>query len=181
MGADKALIEIGGGQLIDIALAALAGAVQRLVVGGDELGLQDALARAGAVYVPDRWPGEGPLGAVVTALGTAEYTTAVILPCDLPGITLEDVKMLLEALEGADEGAVPAAAIFADHRRHFLPLALNTGALSVAERLFASGRRSVASLLDEVSVMEVAAVASAVNDVDTPEDLRSPNQPNSSK
>ena len=171
MGTDKAFIEVGGRWLIASALAALAEASQRLVVGGTDPRLEEAAVAANAQHVADRWPGEGPLGAVATALGQARHQVTVILPCDLPAINAEDVAALVRAVGEAPPAAIASAAIFADQRRHYLPLAVDTDAAALAKRLFESGRRAVASLLDEVAVVEVPASPTAVSDLDSPEDL----------
>lgn len=170
MGTDKAFVEVGGKWLVVCALDALAGASQRMIVGGTDPRLQ--LAAAGADHVADRWPGEGPLGAVATALAQARFPVTVILPCDLPGISPQDVAALVLAVSGAPGQSGPTAAVFADHRRHYLPLAIDTGAAALAQGLFESGRRSVASLIDQVTVVDVPAPQSAVADVDRAEDLR---------
>ena len=172
MGTDKAFIEVEGTWLIASPLQALAGASQRLIVGGTNPKLFRAAADADAQHVADRWPGEGPLGAVATALGLARHPVTVILPCDLPAIRAKDVAVLALAVLEAPPSTDLAAAVFTDHRRHFLPLAIDTAAAALAERLFKSGRRAVASLLDEVAVVEVPAPPSAVSDIDSPEDLR---------
>ena len=171
MGTDKAFIEVEGRWLIASALAALAAASQRLIIGGTDARLATAAANADARHVVDRWPGEGPLGAVTTALGLAEHPVTVIMPCDLPAIRAVDVAMLVQTVCKAPPAAVPTAAVFTDHRRHYLPLAIDTRAAALAERLFESGRRAVASLLDEVLVVDVPAPPSAVADIDSPEDL----------
>ncbi len=171
MGTDKAFIEVEGRWLIASGLMALAGASQRLVVGGADARLAKAASAADARHVADRWPGEGPLGAVATALGLARHPVTVILPCDLPAIRAEDVAVLVQAVGDAPPAADPMAAVFTDHRRHYLPLAIDTRAAALAERLFESGRRAVASLLDEVVVVDVPAPPSAVADMDRPEDL----------
>ncbi len=171
MGTDKAFIEVGGKRLIDCALDALADASQRLIVGGTDQRLQGAAATANAQHVADHWPGEGPLGAVATALGQARHPVTVILPCDLPAISADDVAALVQAVREAPPAAVPSAAVFTDQRRHHLPLAIDSGAAALANSLFESGQRAVASLLDEVAVVDVSAPPSAVADVDSPEDL----------
>ena len=171
MGTDKAFIEVGGRWLISSALAALAEASQRLIVGGTDPRLQEAAAAADAQRVADRWPGDGPLGAVVTALDRARLPITVILPCDLPAINPMDVAVLVQAVQEAPPGAVFSAAIFTDQRRHYLPLAIESGAAALAEDLFDSGRRAVASLLDEVNVVDVPSSPTAVADIDGPEDL----------
>lgn len=171
MGTDKAFIEVEGTWLITSALKALSGASQRLVVGGTDLKLGKAASAADARHVADRWPGEGPLGAVATALGLAHHPVTVILPCDLPAISEEDVAALVQAVREAPSAAAPSAAVFTDERRHYLPLAVDTSASALATSLFESGRRAVASLLDEAAVIEVPAPPSAVADIDSPEDL----------
>ena len=175
MGTDKAFLEVEGQRLVDHAIDALRDAAQLLVVGGTDPRLEDAAAAAGAVHIADRWPGEGPLGAVVTALGHARHPVTVILPCDLPGIWPQDVALLVravhEAMESIDE-ETPVAAVFVDHRRHYLPLAISTGAAALVESLFAEGQRSVASLLDQTAVIEIPAPPSAVADIDSPDDLQ---------
>lgn len=170
MGADKAFIPVGGRRLIDCALEALAHASQRFIVGGNDPRLEDAAALADARHISDRWPGEGPLGAVATALELADHPVTVVLPCDLPAISPEDVALLVQAVRESP-AAAPSAAVFTDQRRHYLPLAIDTAAAALAERLFESGQRAVASLLDELAVVNVPAPPSAVADVDTPEDL----------
>ena len=171
MGTDKAFLEVGGRWLIASALDALAGASQLLIVGGADPRLDDAAAAADADLIADRWPGQGPLGAVATVLAQAHCPVTVILPCDLPGILPHDVSTLVREVSQAPPDAAPVAAVFTDDRRHFLPLAIHTGAAALAERLFESGQRSMASLLDQVTVVDVAAPLSAVADIDRPEDL----------
>ena len=90
MGVDKALIEIGGVPMVARAAAALtaAGAADVLVVGGD----QARLGALGLRPLPDRYPGEGPLGGVITALSALRsldsfdgdaIEAVVTLPCDV--------------------------------------------------------------------------------------------------
>ncbi|MYB08551.1 MAG: molybdenum cofactor guanylyltransferase [Acidimicrobiia bacterium] len=171
MGTDKAFIEVGGTWLITRALEALSGASQRLIVGGTDPKLVKAASAAHAQHVADRWPGEGPLGAVATALGLANHPVTVILPCDLPAIKVDDVAALVQAVRAAPPAAAPLAAVFTDERRHYLPLAVDTSAAALATRLFESGQRAVASLLEEAAVFDVPAPPLAVADIDSPEDL----------
>jgi molybdopterin-guanine dinucleotide biosynthesis protein A len=67
MGRDKALVEVDGLPMASRVAAALtaAGCRSAVAVGGDAA----VHARLGLSSVPDRWPGEGPLGAIVTVLG----------------------------------------------------------------------------------------------------------------
>ena len=66
MGTDKALITTDGITLVERAVDALtrAGADPVIVVGGNRA----AIEALGLRYVDDQWPGEGPLGGIITAL-----------------------------------------------------------------------------------------------------------------
>jgi len=55
----------------------------------------------GAKIVEDRWPGEGPLGGIITALEEAAKSAArrdwnLIVSCDMPFLTREWLKFLVE-------------------------------------------------------------------------------------
>ena len=83
MGTDKAFVEVDGRPMAGRVAAALraAGAAEVLAVGGDldrlpSLGFDRA--------VPDRHPGEGPLGGLLTALAAAGHDVVVVLACDVP-------------------------------------------------------------------------------------------------
>jgi molybdopterin-guanine dinucleotide biosynthesis protein A len=58
-------------------------------------------AAFGAEIVEDRWPGEGPLGGIITALedaakGATRREWNLIVSCDMPFLTGEWLKFLLE-------------------------------------------------------------------------------------
>jgi molybdopterin-guanine dinucleotide biosynthesis protein A len=166
MGRDKALIEVDGRPLARIAAAALedAGASEVLAVGGDE----SALTRLGLRWVPDRWPREGPLGGLVTALGEAGAEVVVVLSCDLPAVTAEAVRAVLAGLaEGTD-----ASVALAGGRRQPLLAAYRRGCRTELEAAFAAGERALHRALGPLTVAEIPlAEPSWAADVDTPDDL----------
>jgi len=104
-GVDKTRLPIGGRTLLHRAVDTLAAVTDDvLVVGGTP--------RPGIRTVPDRYPDEGPLGGVLTALAAIDSSHALILAADLlviPGSLLRDV---LRA--GADAAA--AVVQYADGR-----------------------------------------------------------------
>jgi molybdenum cofactor guanylyltransferase len=96
-GRDKALVEVGGAPM----LARMIELVRR-VTGQMKIvaapGKYDAF---GVEIVEDRWPGEGPLGGIITALEDAARSTAqpewnLILSCDMPFLTQEWLTFLGE-------------------------------------------------------------------------------------
>ena len=115
MGTDKAFIEIDGEPMVARAAGALraAGAAPVLVVGGD----RSRLRALGLDHVPDRYPGQGPLGGVITALGALAPSggsgpdTVVTLPCDVKAPDPAAVRLVIERLADSDDRAatVPPA------------------------------------------------------------------------
>lgn len=165
MGTDKALLEVGGRPMAAIARDALvgAGAAEVLAVGGDAAGL----TALGLRPVPDRWPGAGPLGGVIVALGEAQHEVVVVLACDLPRIEAAAVTALVRVLGDAD-AAVPVI----DGWAQVLVAAYRRACVGMLEEARAAGVRR---LRDAVSRLRVADVALAdpdwVRNVNQPADL----------
>ena len=97
MGRDKAFVELDGRPLAAMVLDALreAGAAPVVAVGGD---LANLTALGFDRVVPDRHPGEGPLGGIVTALDAVAADVVVVLGCDMPWVTAEALGSLVDAL-----------------------------------------------------------------------------------
>ena len=120
MGTDKAFIEVGGVPMVVRAVQALraAGAAPTLVVGGD----RDRLDALGLDTVEDRYPGEGPLGGVITALGALDshdgaldsrggaLDAVVTLPCDVVSPDAAAVRRVLDGLAAAAGDAAAGSA-----------------------------------------------------------------------
>jgi molybdopterin-guanine dinucleotide biosynthesis protein A len=149
MGRDKALIEVSGRALACIAADALAaaGADDVCVVGGDA----GALEALGLRVVPDGWPGEGPLGGLLTALENAAHDTVVVLACDLPGVTAEAVRALVAALEDHD-GAVP---VVAGRAQHLVAAWHRDQVLGPLRDAFVGGERAIWRACDALRVAPV--------------------------
>ena len=70
----------------------------------------------GAEVLPDRWPGEGPLGGIITALEDARTRAAsmkhsLIVRCDMPVLTGAWLRYLVErALKSPASVVVPKSA-----------------------------------------------------------------------
>jgi len=66
--------------------------------------------------IPDRWPGEGPLGGILTALldrktGADANSWNLIVSCDMPFLSKEWLRLLIErALKSDAEAVVPKSA-----------------------------------------------------------------------
>ncbi|MEV0359531.1 NTP transferase domain-containing protein [Nocardia sp. NPDC050697] len=99
-GVDKPGIVVGGRSLLDAALAAVAGCARVAVVGPEraELGSEVRQTREDP-------PGSGPVAALAAglgALGAEPSPLVVVLAADLPFLTADTVRRLLEHLGAAD-------------------------------------------------------------------------------
>lgn len=172
MGQDKSLLLVNGRALTSVVAAALteAGANEVFSVGGNLTSLE-ALAEIDHA-VPDEFPGEGPLGGILTALQSAAHDVVVVLACDTPGMDAATPALLVDCLTNTPEAAVAYALV--DGRAQPLTAAWNrVVALPALREAFDRGERAPRSVFPELNVVEVTALsASAVDDVDHPGDLQ---------
>jgi molybdopterin-guanine dinucleotide biosynthesis protein A len=169
MGTDKALLEVAGEPMAVRVARALrtAGATGVVCIGGDD----DALAALGLAVVPDEHPGEGPLGALITALGASAHPVVVVAPCDLLAPDPAVATALRAALRAEPEADAAVAVV--DGVRQPLDGAYRRTCRPRLVEVFTRGERSVRRALLELLVVEVTIPgADALRDADTPEDLR---------
>lgn len=140
-GSDKALAELDGRPMyfrMKELLAALALWKVRLVGDPEKYG------SLGIECVPDLWPGEGPLGGVVTALRHTEMTGDadfnLIVSCDMPFLTGDWIEGLLSRAFKSDAQVVLARS---QHGLEPLSAVWTTGARAVVEEQFQKGTRKV--------------------------------------
>lgn len=184
MGEPKALLVVEGvplGRRVADVLRE-AGATEVVLVGGDPAWA----AALGLAHLPDRWPGEGPLAGLATAVGHAEDQAGVDPPgpddpdrlvvvaaCDQVGLTHRGVGTLVEALAAARAGdlaivgAVPRAV---GGRRQPFPSAWSSRAAAPLVALVEAGERRAGAVLD-LGVAEVDLPVGATVDLDTPADV----------
>ena len=166
-GADKAALELDGRTLLERALAAVAGAVEVVVVGPpvDDLAAADPAARVR--FVVEEPPGGGPAAGLLAGLDALPRAAlVVVLAVDMPYVAPATVSRLLDAVERdgsdgaflADEGGRrQLAGVLRPDRlappddRHGLPLH---------------------RLLDRLDLTSVPAVDREAVDVDTWADVR---------
>ena len=169
MGRDKALIEVAGEPLVQRVARALvaAGAQRVVVVGGDRA----AIEALGLDVVADRFPGEGPLGGVLTAMAESDAPVLAVLGTDLVNPDPAAIRAVLAALTSHDV-AVPVAG----GRRHFHHAVWQRSAqVDRSRRRSCGGERAIkraVRYLDDMAVVEVDGIApTALADADTPDEL----------
>ena len=168
MGRDKALIEVQGQPLVLRVAGALvrAGATRVIVIGGD----RPAIEAVGLTAVADRFPGEGPLGGVLTALSGTDAAIVAVLGTDLVAPDPSAITTVLDALAGHDV-AVPVSG----GRRHFHHAIWQRSAQATLEAAFAAGERAIKRAVRDLDVFEVVGIApETLADADTPDELPRP-------
>lgn len=100
MGRDKALLPFAGGVLVEHVAAAVAAAAGTATLIGDP----ESYGHLGFPVLADGRPGEGPAGGIETALRHTRADWNLVLACDMPRVSAEFLRHLLEAAElsGAD-------------------------------------------------------------------------------
>jgi molybdenum cofactor guanylyltransferase len=168
MGTDKALIEIDGIPMARRVAGALAdaGCTTTYAVGGDST----ALRRLGFVTLSDQFPGEGPLGGIVTALHLAVAPTDVVVvaACDMPRL---DGATLLRLI--AELGVADVAMAHSD-RLEPLCSCWRASALEHLRSEFEHGVRAVRDAVAKLVVAQVQVDDDVISNLNTPADLPVP-------
>ena len=144
MGRDKAFLPFRGGLLVEsVAQAVRLAAGSAVLVGNPEV-----CARLVHPAIPDLYPGEGPLGGILTALAHSTADWNVVVACDMPEIGAEFLTALIDAAEhsGAD-ALVPTGP---SGRPEPLCAAYHRRARQGLEAAFARGVRAATAALPAV-------------------------------
>lgn len=163
MGRDKALLRWNGVPLAQwIAMVAERAAGKAALVGSP-----DAYGGLGFRVVSDLYPGEGPLGGILTALADSDADWNLILACDMPELDAGLLQGLIERAQelGADallpvteQGPQPLTAVY--HRHCAAPMG----------EAFASGVRAVTAALKGVRCVRLEMESAQFQNVNTPQD-----------
>ena len=161
MGRDKALLPYRGGTLGNAVAEAVRAAAGNVALVGS--------VRLGYPIVPDVYPGEGPLGGILSALQNSTADWNLIVACDMPGLKVEFLGQLLDIAERS-EGDV-LIPIGPSGRQEPLCAVYHRRALQGIYAAFARGVRKIALALEEIrTVTWPVSELSYFQNVNTPED-----------
>lgn len=171
MGTDKALVPVAGVPMAARVAAALegAGCAPVVLVGGDAAGL----AALGRRWIGDHWPGEGPLGGVLSVLADLD-ADVVVAACDLPDLDAAAVAALLAVARRSPEADVVVAVT---GRLEPMLAWWPARTRPQLERAWAGGVRAVHDAIAALRAERVTLPARALRNVNRPSDLAQPPPP----
>ncbi len=149
-GRDKALVELGGKPMLARMLELLRNVASQVKIVGPPGKYLDF----GVETVMDQWPGEGPLGGIITALQDAakrpgEFVWNLMLSCDMPFLTSDWLTYLAErAAKSSAQAVLPCSAQGAEP----LCACYRTDAAGALQGAFETGVRKITEALKHVSV-----------------------------
>jgi molybdopterin-guanine dinucleotide biosynthesis protein A len=168
MGRTKALVEVGGVPMASIVAGALvdAGCSDVVALGGDPVELSSLDLK----LVPDVYPGQGPLGAVISALNScgSAVTGVAVVACDLPWVTGSVLAPLLAVMENQDIDV----AVASTGRLEPVCAVWNVRCLGVLREMFAKGERSLHTAIAGLASLEIPVEPLALRNINTPADLQ---------
>jgi len=168
MGRDKALLPFRGTTLA----GHVARQVSRAAGSAVFVGNPQSYEQLGFPVIPDVYPGEGPLGGILTALSHTAAEWNLIAACDMPGISREFLRSLLIAAKAFEADALipvnpvsglaePLCAVYRREARGPIEAAFGRGVRKVIDALHSDRLRLVG--------IKPSVVASFQN-VNTPEE-----------
>lgn len=101
-GSDKALYTVNGRAMALHVADALRGIADSVTLVGDP----GRYGLLGLPVVPDRFPGAGPLGGIVTALANASSPWILVVACDMPKLSDAPLASLLDPAARSNVRAV---------------------------------------------------------------------------
>src|SRR5712692_5287586 len=147
-GQDKALMEIGNTPMLSRMIKLLESVAKKVKV----IGSLEKYAQFGIEVISDRWPREGPLGGIITALEVSAKSPAkdkwnLIVSCDMPFLTAEWLGYLAgRAIRSSAQAVYPQSA----HGPEPLCACYRTDAGPALQEVFERGVRKVTEALKQV-------------------------------
>jgi molybdenum cofactor guanylyltransferase len=166
MGQNKALLEVGGmpmARRISMAVSS-AGCHPLVAVGGTRVHSE----QVGLEWVADDYPGEGPLGGVITALQWSPSDAVLVVACDLPLLTEHVIVELLTMAR-----LHPAADVVMARAARPQPLCAvwRHSSLPALVEAFESGERAMHRVVERLEARYVDVVEAALTNVNEPDDV----------
>ncbi|HEY7348915.1 MAG TPA: molybdenum cofactor guanylyltransferase [Ktedonobacterales bacterium] len=144
MGSDKAALLIQGEPLLRRTTRLIRAITPEVAIIGSP---ERAALVPDVPIIPDRWPNQGPLGGIATALHTLAGEAVLVVGCDMPFLNPELLRYLITLADGYD-----AVLARADGKAHPLHAVYQRGCLPVIEAQLLAGDLRVQRFLATLAV-----------------------------
>jgi molybdopterin-guanine dinucleotide biosynthesis protein A len=158
MGRDKSALPVNGEPLWQRQLAILrATDPAEIFISGK---CDGPYAGCGVEILADEIPGCGPLGGIATALRRCTSEYLLVLAVDMPAMTAEFLRALLEESQRSAKGVIPNVGALGRARSGIEPLAAvyPHAALAIADECLRTGRRKLEAFVSALEAQEIAAI-----------------------
>ncbi len=121
-------------------------------------------------YLADSFPGEGPLGGLLTAMRNGSTDIMCVVPCDVPQLGPNRLQQLVTAVSEPETNDV---SVLTTSRDHWLCSAWRiNNCRDVVEQQFDSGERAIHRVANLFTVQRVSATEAELTNVNTLDDAR---------
>ena len=165
MGRDKAMLPFAGKPLARAVAETVRQAAGEAVLVGDPARYEGL----GLRVIPDLYPGEGPLGGILTALADSNADWNLVTACDMPALDAGFLAGLFDEAEAS--GAPILLPADASGRPEPLCAIYHSDCRQALERAFGQGVRKVTAAFEGIPTARlVVDQVSHFQNVNTPED-----------
>jgi molybdopterin-guanine dinucleotide biosynthesis protein A len=167
MGRDKALLPWRGRTLVEC----VAGEVQAACGNVALVGAPERYLNLNLPCLPERYPACGPLSGLEAALRLGGREWSLVVACDMPGLTADWLRTLVDRAVCSQAPAVAAT----DFEGRLEPLCAvyHASLLAPVEEALAQGRHSIRKLLEQFEIERVTVPGpELVGNVNTSEEWR---------
>ena len=164
MGRDKALLPYHGTTLLEHIARAVEEAAGEVALIGDP----GRYGGFGYPVYPDEIPGRGPLGGLYTALRVSTADWNLVVACDMPGITADVLRGLLDRAAASNRNSI--AATGPDGRPEPLCAVYHRSCLPAVTRAIGDNRLRMRDLVRELEAGSALVDPSSIANVNTPKE-----------
>jgi molybdenum cofactor guanylyltransferase len=165
MGRDKALLPWNSGVFVQEIAAKLEAVAGTAALVGNP----DRYSGLGFDCLPDLRPGLGPLSGIETALDSRRAEYNLLLACDMPDISSDHLKQLLQTAQQTHATCV--ITLDQTGRTHPLCAVYRSDCLASVSTALDEGRLKLLDLVDELGAIALRA-SSPVRNINTPEEWK---------
>jgi molybdopterin-guanine dinucleotide biosynthesis protein A len=153
----KALLQLEGQLFIERQLVELSKLCSEIIIVANEPELFEAQLSWPQVQVRivrDMQPGKGPLAGIQAAMATASNEELWVVACDMPYVSAEAAKVLLELRRSGEHGGSDLALPLIDGRLQPLHAIYHRRCLQAVEQLLAEERYRIMGLVERMDYAE---------------------------